>query len=59
MAFCWASASKSRLQVARLAVVPQGAGDLLGEPVVQAVDQVADVIGDVPQVEVLPAAIAG
>ena len=37
----------------------EGAGDLLGQAVVQAVDQVADVVGDVAQVQVLPAAVAG
>ena len=39
--------------------MPEGAGDLLGEAVVQAVDQVADVVADVPHVQVLPPAVAG
>src|SRR5262249_39536870 len=34
-------------------------GDLLGQAIVQAVDQVADVIGDVADVQVLPTAVAG
>ena len=54
----WASASKSVSRSLRLAVVPQGPGDLMGEPVVEAVDQVADVVADVPHVEVLAAAEA-
>jgi hypothetical protein len=40
-------------------LVAQGAGDLLGEFVVQAVDQVADVVLDVAQVQVLPTPITG
>ena len=43
----------------RAAVVPQRAHDLDGEAVVQAVDQVADVVADVAEVEVLPPAVAG
>ena len=38
--------------------VPQCPADLRGELVMQAVDQVADVVGDVPEVEVLAASIA-
>ena len=48
-----------RLQAPCPAVVPEGPGDLLGELVVQAVDQVADVVLDVADVQVLPAAVAG
>ena len=48
-----------RLAVVSLAIVPEGAGDLLGQPVVQAVDQVAHVVGDVREMQVLPAAVAG
>ena len=55
MVFCWASASKSMRGVVLVAIVPQGAGDLLGQLVVQAVDQVADVVLDVADVQVLPA----
>ena len=39
--------------------VLQGAGDLRRQRVVQAVDQVADVVGDVADVQPLTAAIAG
>ena len=46
-------------EVAGLAIVPEGAGDLLGEAVVQAVDEVADMVADVPHVQVLAAAVAG
>ena len=59
MVFCWAIASKSRLVGIRLAIVPQGPGDLLGELVVQAVDQVADVVFDVADVQVLPPPVTG
>ena len=55
----WASPSKSVSRSHRLAVVAEGPGDLLGQAVVEAVDQVADVVGDVPHVEVLPPAVAG
>ena len=41
-----------------VAVVAECAGDLLCEPVVETVDQVADVIGDVAEVQVLPPSIA-
>ena len=40
-------------------VVPEGAGDLLSQPIVQSVDQVADVIRDVAEVQILPLAVAG
>ncbi len=39
--------------------VPQRTTDLRGQLVVQSIDEVADVIGDVAHVEVLPPAIAG
>ena len=39
--------------------MPQGPGDLLRQLVVQAVDQVADVVFDVADVQVLPAPVAG
>ncbi len=40
-------------------LVAQRPADLLGERVVQPVDQVADVVGDVAQVQAVAAAIAG
>ena len=46
------------LQVARPAVVAERPGDLLGQAVVQAVDQVAHVVSDVPHVQVLTPAVA-
>ena len=45
--------------VARAAVVAERAGDLLSEPGVQAVDQVADMIGDVAKMQVLATSVAG
>ena len=39
--------------------VAQGAGDLLRQLVVEAVDQVADVVLDVADVQVLPPPVAG
>ena len=63
IALAWPRASKSwstRAAIVRVArVVPQRPGDLRGQLVVQAVDQVADVVGDVAQVQALAAAIAG
>ena len=63
MAFCWASASRSTVDARcpgqAVVFVPQGAGDLLRQLVVQAVDQVADVVLDVAHVQVLPAPVAG
>ena len=44
---------------AGLAVVAEGAGDLLGQPVVQAVDQLADVVRNVAPIQILPPAVAG
>ena len=46
------------LAVAGVAVVAECPGDLLRQPVVQAVDQVADVIGDVAEVQVLSPSVA-
>ena len=40
-------------------LVPQRAGDLRGQFVVQRVDQVADVVADVPDVQVLALAVPG
>ncbi len=61
--FCWANASKSigsaRLGRRAILLVPQGAGDLLRQLVVQAVDQVADVVLDVADVQVLPPPVTG
>jgi len=39
--------------------VAQGPGDLGGELVVEGVDETADVVTDVAEVEVLPLAVAG
>ena len=58
IAISWALRLEVDLQVLRQAVVAEGPGDLLGQPVVQAVDQVAHVVGDVAHVQVLPAAVA-
>ena len=53
-ALCWGP------QIEFLAgVVPQGAGDLLGELIVQAVDQFAYVVGDVAQVQPVAPPVAG
>ena len=61
--FCWASASRSigarLVGGSAIVLVPQGAGDLLRQLVVQAVDQVADVVLDVADVQVLPPPVAG
>ena len=48
---------RHRLRI--VAFVPQGPGDLLGQLVVQPVDQVADVIFDVADMQILPAHVAG
>ena len=40
-------------------VVPERPGELLREPVVQAVDQIAHVIDDVAEVQILPLPVAG
>ena len=40
-------------------LVAQRAGDLLGQLVVQGIDEAADVVADVPDVQVLPLAVAG
>ena len=57
-AFCWASASRSsRAAVCAdgaVVFVAQGPADLLDQLVVQAVDEVADVVLDVADVQVLP-----
>ena len=45
--------------LACLAVVTKRAGDLLGQSFVQRFDQVADVVGDVGPVQVLPPAVPG
>ena len=45
--------------VGAILLVAQGAGDLLRQLVVQAVDQVADVVLDVADVQVLPPPVAG
>ena len=39
--------------------VAQSAADLLGELVVQPIDQIAHVVGDIPQMEILAASVAG
>ena len=44
---------------AGLAVVAKSAGDLLGQAVVQGIDQAADVLADVGTIQVLPPAVAG
>ena len=46
-------------RMVQLVLVAQGAGDLLRQLVVQAVDQVADVVLDVADVQVLPPPVAG
>ena len=61
MALAWPSASKSwspRQSCDKPGVVPQRAGDLRGQLVVQAVDQVAHVVRHVADVQPLAAAIA-
>jgi hypothetical protein len=47
------------LGIGGLAIVAERAGDLLREAIVKAVDQVADTVGHVPEVEILPAPVAG
>ncbi len=59
MVFCWASPLEVDALVGLIAIVPEHAGDLRGELVVQAVDQIADVVFDVADVQVLPAPVAG
>ena len=49
----------ARLGLDAILLVAQGAGDLLGQLVVQAIDQVADVILNIADVQVLPPPVPG